>query len=47
MLAGIAYWGGVDDLEIKWIPEGSLFRVDEYDGAERIVLQDDDDWMVA
>lgn len=41
------YWGGADDLEIKWIPEGSLFRIDEYDGAESIVLQDDDDWIVA
>ena len=42
-----AYWGGVDDLVIKWIPEGSLFRIDEYDGAETIVLQDDDLWIVA
>jgi len=42
-----AYWGGVDDLVITWIPEGSLFRIDEYDGAETIVLQDDDSWIVA
>ena len=41
------YWGGVDELEIKWIPEGSIFRIDEYDGAESVVLQDDDDWIVA
>jgi hypothetical protein len=44
---GTAYWGGVDDLVIKWIPEGSIFRIDEYDGAETIVLQDDDNWIVA
>ena len=43
----ITYWGGVDDLAIKWIPEGSIFRISEYDGAEDIVLQDDDDWIVA
>lgn len=42
-----AYWGGLDDLAIAWIPEGSLFRIDEYDGAETIVLQDDDLWVVA
>ena len=43
----VHYWGGADGLEIKWIPEGSIFRVSEYDGAERIILQDDDDWIVA
>lgn len=41
------YWGGTDDLEIKWISEGSIFRIEEYDGAESIVLQDDDDWIIA
>lgn len=41
------YWGGVDDLVIKWIPEGSIFRISEYDGAETIILQDEDDWIVA
>ncbi len=41
------YWGSVDELVIKWIPEGSIFRIDEYDGAESVVLQDDDDWLVA
>jgi hypothetical protein len=42
-----AYWGGIDDLAIAWIPEGSIFRISEYDGSESIVLQDDDDWIVA
>lgn len=42
-----SYWGGIDELVIKWIPEGSIFRIDEYDGAETVVLQDDDDWIVA
>lgn len=41
------FWGGTEDLEIVWIPEGSIFRISEYDGSERLVLQDDDDWLVA
>jgi hypothetical protein len=41
------YFGGADELKIEWLPEGSIFRIDEYDGAESIVLQDDDDWIVA
>ena len=40
-------WMACDDLVIAWIPEGSIFRINEYDGAESIVLQDDDDWIVA
>ena len=41
------YWGGADDLAITWIPEGSLFRIQEYDGNESVIIQDDDDWIVA
>ena len=43
----IAYWGGADDLTIMWLPEGAIFRIDEYDGNESVVLQDDDNWIVA
>lgn len=43
----LAYWGAAGDLKIEWIPEGSIFRISEYDGAESIVLQDDDDWIIA
>ena len=28
------YTGGVDDLTIHWVPEGTAFEVTEYDGAE-------------
>jgi hypothetical protein len=31
-----AYMGGVDDVSIHWVPVGTLFRVDEYDGAESV-----------
>ena len=41
------YKGGMDELTIAWVPEGSLFRVNEYDGAETVEIQDDADWFVA
>ena len=32
------YAGGqVRRLEVVWLPEGTVFRIDEYDGAESIV----------
>ena len=41
------YSGGLDSLAIAWIPEGALFKVNEYDGSESIELKEDDDWIVA
>lgn len=41
------YTGGMDGLKVKWIPEGALFKVNEYDGSESIELKEDDDWLVA
>lgn len=37
----------VHDLRIGWVPEGVAFRIDEYDGAESIMVQDEDNWIVA
>ena len=34
------YCGGAEQLEIKWLPEGTIFRVDEYDGSESITITD-------
>lgn len=31
-----AYLGGMEDLDIAWIPEGSQFEIEEYDGSESI-----------
>ena len=31
------YCGGVDQLEIEWLPEGTAFRIEEYDGFETII----------
>jgi hypothetical protein len=37
----------MDDLKVVLIPEGAMFRVNEYDGAESIELKDDVDWFTA
>jgi hypothetical protein len=41
------YKGGMKDLEVEWIPEGALFKINEYDGNESIELKEGDHWMVA
>lgn len=33
--------GGSDDLAIEWLPAGSKFYVEEYDGLETIITIDD------
>jgi hypothetical protein len=40
------YTGGREGLYIEWVPEGTKFRIDEYDGAETIITDEDLD-MVA
>jgi hypothetical protein len=35
------------NLKIRDIPPGSLYRIDEYDGAEVVVLQDEYIWRKA
>lgn len=35
------YAGGREGLYIKWVPEGTKFRLDEYDGAESITTDED------
>ena len=41
------YDGGASDLMIRWVPIGSRFRVHEYDGSERVVLFEEEDWVLA
>lgn len=31
------YTGGANQLKIEWLPEGTAFQIDEYDGAESII----------
>jgi len=42
-----AYIGGLDDLKIEWLPEGTAFRINEYDGNESIEVKEDLNWQVA
>jgi len=42
-----AYLGGINDLQVEWIPIGTDFRIHEYDGAETIELKDEMDWVTA
>ena len=41
------YDGGSDDLVIEWIPVGTKFIIEEYDGAEHLVTYDEIIFMVA
>ena len=35
------YYGGASDLEIRWVPVGKRFMINEYDGSESIILEED------
>jgi hypothetical protein len=41
------YSGGADGLYVCWVPEGKEFRIEEYDGAENLVLKADGYWTIA
>jgi hypothetical protein len=41
------YTGGMQDLIIEWLPEGTLFRIHEYDGSESIEVKEEMDWVTA
>ncbi len=42
-----AYLGGLDGLTVQWLPVGTKFRIDEYDGAESIEILGDIYWNEA
>lgn len=42
-----AYLGGARDLQVKWLPVGTAFRINEYDGSESIEVLGEVDWMTA
>lgn len=47
-LTGIdIYTGGARDLKVEWLPEGTLFEINEYDGSESISLKENSGWIVA
>ena len=41
------YTGGMKDLAIAWVPVGSLFKINEYDGGESVELKESDSWILA
>ena len=41
------YTGGVQDLVVNWVPEGSEFIIEEYDGSETLMLKTDYNWIKA
>ena len=41
------YFGGLDNLRIQWMPEGTEFRISEYDGAESIKYKNKEHWITA
>lgn len=42
-----AYFGGIDDLTIEWVPIGREFVIREEDGSESIEYKDEISWHVA
>jgi len=41
------YTGGLEDLHIEWMPQGTQFIVEDYDGNESITRRDTTDWYIA
>jgi len=41
------YIGGMRDLEIEWLPEGTEFIIKEYDGSETLEIKQDIIWHKA
>jgi hypothetical protein len=37
----------VEDLTIEWVPQGSLVRINGYDGYESVEIYSDDNYFVA
>lgn len=38
---------GVSALKVVWVPEGTAFRIDEYDGAEGLIELKLEDYFIA
>ena len=41
------YAGGLDGLTIAWIPKGTRFIIEEYDGSEKVKVEDTVNWLTA
>lgn len=41
------YTGGIKQLTIEWVPQGSLVRINEYDGSESVEIYNNDSYFIA
>jgi hypothetical protein len=41
------YLGGLDDLTIFWMNQGTQFKINEYDGSESIEFKENIMWLTA
>lgn len=39
------YMGGFNDIKLHWVPANSKWRIEEYDGAESLMFEDDYIWF--
>ena len=46
-IGSAVYLGGLKDVKIKWVDQGTLFKINEYDGSESIELKESNNWMIA
>ena len=44
---GDHYYGGAGDLTVAWVPPGTEFVIEDYDGAETITFKDKVEWISA
>jgi len=42
-----AYIGGLTDIQVRWLPVGTQFRVLEYDGSESLEVNGEIAWITA
>ena len=42
-----AYLGGLEELQVRWLPQGTQFRVNEFDGNEELDIKEQMDWITA
>ena len=44
---GDHYYGGASELEVAWVPLGTEFVIEDYDGNESITFKDKVTWITA
>ena len=44
---GDHYYGGAEELTVAWVPPGTEFVIEDYDGNESITFKDKVEWVTA